>query len=208
MSNFCTKCGAALPEETKFCTACGTPLGHADQPAASSSQPLAGPKTGKALKVVLIAFGVFVALGVLGGAAAMFGLWKLSRVVKVDSSGQVTVSTSEGKLSLGGKEAVSEKDLGVPLYPGAKRSEGGLQISTAEGSMASYAFETADSPAQVITFYRGKLDPKATFVETPEGGMITSDQGKDEGFLITVGREEDAGKTVITISRGHSKKAR
>ncbi len=205
MANFCTKCGSALQEGTKFCVSCGTPLGGTTAPAASASQAAAAPvKGGNALKVVLIVLGVFVGIGILTGAAAMFGLWRFSRAVNVDSStGQVTVSTPGGKVTLATAE-VSEAELGVPLYPGAKRDEGSFRVSTAEGSMATYLFKTSASPAQVMAFYRGKVGPKAAFVESADGGMISSDKDEKEGFLITVGREDD-GRTTITIVRGRSK---
>ncbi len=166
----------------------------------------ASPKTANALKIVLIVLGVFVGIGLLTGAAAMLGLWKFSRAVKVDRSGQVTVATPQGSMTMGTAE-VSEAELGVPLYPNAKRYEGGggVRVSTAEGSMTTSVFKTSDSPAQVMAFYRGKLGPKATFIETAEGGMITSDQGDKQGFMITVGHENN-GPTMITIARGHSKK--
>ncbi len=69
---------------------------------------------------------------------------------------------------------VREADRGVPLYPSSKRDDGSLHVSPAEGSMTSYVFKTSDSPAQVTAFYRFKFDSKTSFVETPEGGMITA----------------------------------
>jgi hypothetical protein len=214
MAGFCTKCGSALTEGNNFCMACGAPIGAAS---AAPGAPSAGgaaapsaavpPKSGGALKIILIVLGVFVGLGILAGAAVTFGIWRLSRGVRVDRSGQVSISTPGGKISVGPGAEVSEADLGVPLYPGAKREEGSVQLSSAEGSMATYVFKTGDSPAQVIAFYRGKLSPKTTFFETPDGGLITSESGANVGFMITIGREENTGQTSIAIVRGTSKKA-
>ncbi|HYL10101.1 MAG TPA: zinc-ribbon domain-containing protein [Candidatus Acidoferrales bacterium] len=212
MAGFCTKCGSALTEGNNFCTACGAPIGAASAapgtPAAGTAAPAAAvpPKSG-ALKIILIVLGVFVGLGILAGAAVTFGIWRLSRGVRVDRSGQVSISTPGGKISVGPGAEVSEADLGVPLYPGAKREEGSMQLSSAEGSMATYVFKTGDSPAQVIAFYRGKLSPKTTFFETPDGGLITSESGANVGFMITIGREANTGQTSIAIVRGTSKKA-
>lgn len=203
MANFCTKCGTALVEGNKFCTACGA---AADGSTASAVPAAAVPaKSGGALKITLIVLGVFVGMGILGGVAVTFGLWRLSRV-SVNPSGQVTISSPDGKVTMSPAQ-VSETELGVPIYPNAKREEGGLQLSTAEGSMATYVFKTGDSPAQVMAFYRGKLSPKTSFLETPDGGMITSDASEKVGFLITVGRDNNNGKTAISIVRGTSKKA-
>ena len=221
MANFCTKCGASLAEGVKFCTKCGAVIGGAAPAAAPpaaapqtttpavapAARPAAAPAGGGALKVVLIVIAVFVGLGILGAMALGLGLWRLSRTVDVDRSGGVTISTPTGKVSVGAPQApVTEADLGVPLYPGAKQQEGALQITGEEGSMHTYVFKTSDSPQQVMAFYRERLGTEAaSYVETPEGGMITSTKGKKDGFWITVGQDE--GETVITVMRGHSDKA-
>lgn len=45
MPNFCTKCGASLPEGNAFCTACGTSAAIIDAPpAASTESPRIGPQ--------------------------------------------------------------------------------------------------------------------------------------------------------------------
>ncbi len=207
MAKFCTKCGAALEAGSNFCTACGTSQSGTDAPPAGATQSTAAPpKSGGALKVILIVVGICVGFGVLAGGAAMVGFWKFSRAVKVDPSGQVSISTPGGQMTVG-SAAVSEAELGVPLYPGAKSDEGNVRISSAEGTMTTYGFKTSDSPAQVMAFYRAKLGPKATYIETPDGGMIHSSESEKEGFMITVGRDESNRQTAISIVRGHSKKA-
>ena len=223
MANFCTKCGSSLPEGTKFCTKCGAAIGggapaaappatatapQAAAPAAASAvKPAATPAGGGALKVVLIVIAVFVGLGILGSVVAGLVFWKVSRAVDVDRGGKVSISTPTGKISVGAQQTpVTEAELGVPLYPGAKQQEGALQITGEEGSMHTYVFKTSDSPQKVMAFYRERLGTEAaSYVETPEGGMITSAKGKQEGFWITVGQDE--GETVITVMRGRSTKA-
>jgi zinc ribbon protein len=207
MAGFCTKCGAALPDGSSFCSGCGTPVGAAvAQAPGSLPPPVAPPQGTSALKIILIIVAVFIGIGVLSGAAILFGVWRIARSAKVDSRSpdRFSISTPMGNMTMGAKE-VSEAEVGVPLYPNAKREEGNLQFSTPEGSMATYVFQTSDSPAQVIAFYRSKLGSETSFVESPEGGMITSAKGEKEGFMITVGR--DGGKTAITIIRGRSEKA-
>ena len=217
MANFCTKCGASLAEGVKFCTKCGAAVGGtapaATPPAApaaaphAAARPAAAPAGGtSAVKIVLIVVAVFVGLGILGAAALWLGLWRLSRAVDVDRSGQVSISTPTGKVTVGAPQRpVTEAELGVPLYPGAKQQEGALQIAGEEGSMHTYVFKTSDSQQQVMAFYRERLGTEAaSYVETPEGGMITSSKGKKEGFWITIGQDE--GETVITIMHGRSLK--
>jgi hypothetical protein len=209
MAGFCTKCGSALPDGSSFCTGCGTPVGTAVAltPGAAPS-PVAPPQGTSALKIILIIIGVFVGIGFLSGTAILFGVWRVGRSVKVDSRSpdRFSITTPMGNMTMGTQKEVSEAEVGVPLYPNAKHEEGNLQISTSEGSMSTYVFKTSDTPAQVIEFYRGKLGSQTSFVETPEGGMITSAKGEKEGSMITVGRDGD--KTAITIIRGRTEKAR
>jgi zinc-ribbon domain len=209
MAGFCTKCGSALPDGSSFCTGCGTPVGTGVAQTPGAAPPPAAPPQGtSALKIILIIIGVFVGIGVLSGAVILFGVWRVSRSVKVDprSPDRLSITTPMGNMTMGTQKEVSEAEVGVPLYPNAKREEGNLQISTPDGSMSTYVFKTSDSPAQVIEFYRGKLGSQTSFVETPEGGMITSAKGDKEGYMITVGR--DGGKTSIAIIRGRTEKAR
>ena len=209
MAGFCTKCGSALPDGSSFCTGCGTPVGTAvAQTPGAAPLPVAPPQGTSALKIILIIVGAFVGFGILSAAVILFGVWKVGRSVKVDprSPDRLSITTPMGNMTMGTQKEVSEAEVGVPLYPNAKREEGNLQISTPDGSMSTYVFKTSDSPAQVIEFYRGKLGSQTSFVETPEGGMITSAKGDKEGYMITVGR--DGGKTAITIIRGRTEKAR
>jgi hypothetical protein len=200
MASFCTKCGSALSEESRFCSACGTPAAGTGAPANAPPAP-AQAQSASAVKIILIIVAVFVGIGILGTAAFFFGVWKLAHSVKVDRQGRVGISTPLGSVTTN-SAPVTEAEVGVPLYPNAERSEGSVNITTAKGSMATYVFTTSDSPAQVMQFYRSKLDPKTSFVETPDGGMISSAEGEKEGFMITIGR--GGGKTTITIIRRRS----
>ena len=208
MAGFCTKCGSALPDGSSFCTGCGTPVGTAVAQTPGAAPPPAAPPQGtSALKIILIIVGVFVGIGILSGAVILFGVWKVGRSVKVDprSPDRLSITTPMGNMTMGTQKEVSEAEVGVPLYPGAKQQEGALQITGEEGSMHTYVFKTSDSPQQVMAFYRERLGTEAaSYVETPEGGMITSAKGKQEGFWITVGQDE--GETVITVMRGRSDK--
>ena len=234
MAGFCTKCGSGLIEGNNFCTKCGasipgtatsaaapvTSAAPSSPPAyaaptspAASATPAAyaapaavSPKGASGLKIVLIVVGVFVGLGILAGSVVMYGIWRVSRNVNVSRSGQVSINTPDGKISMGPGAQVSEADLGLPIYPGATRQEGTFQVSTAEGSMSTYLFKTSDSPAQVMAFYHSKLDPKTAFFESQDGGIITSEANAKVGFMITVGRDNN-GPTTISILRGTSKKA-
>jgi hypothetical protein len=83
--------------------------------------------------------------------------------MKTDDNSQVSITTEDGTLSTGQSDA-SEADLGVPLYPGATATPGGVQVKNTGGVFFTATFKTPDRPEAVALFYREKL-PEAD--ETP-----------------------------------------
>jgi hypothetical protein len=164
----------------------------------------AARKSSSGVKVVLIVLGIFVGLGILAGAAVMFGIWGLSRAVQVDPSGEsVNIATPMGAMTMGRTE-VTEAELGLPIYPGAEGEQGSFRIGTAQGSMGTFVFRTPDSPEEVLNFYRSQLGETVDVVTTGQGGILTSSTGDREGYMITVGRDDSDNMTVISIVRGIS----
>jgi len=222
MAGFCSKCGAELSPDARFCVGCGAPTGFATPALAGvgpaglapagqvpvGHAPAAVAPSSGTLKVVLIIVGVLVGLGLLSAVAVMFGLWRISRSVHVDRSGGVTITTPGGKFSTGHTSAahLSETEVGAPIYPGAVAEEGGFKLGADSGSMATYVFKTSDSVAQVLAFYRDKLGPKTSVVETPQGGIVTAAKDDNEGVMVTVGRDDSENKTSISITRATSTK--
>jgi hypothetical protein len=219
MASFCSKCGAELSPDTKFCQGCGAPTGYvasavapagaapAGQVAVGQAPAVAAPSSG-ALKIVLIIVGCIVGLGMLGAVAVMFGLWRISKSVRVDQSGGVTITTPGGKFSTGNTSGahLSETEVGAPIYPGAVAEEGGFKLGAESGSMATYVFKTSDSVQQVLAFYRDKFGPKTSVIETPQGGIVTAAKNDNEGIMVTVGRNENEDKTSIAITHTTSTK--
>ena len=219
MATFCTKCGASIPEGNQFCTACGSPVA-----AAAASAPQPGPATppawtpvvtpaaapqaytqpvqqrsGGALKVILIIVGAFVGLGILCVALVVFGLWRVSRAVHVSNDGSVKISTAQGTLTAGSSARISASDLGIDIYPGATRHEGGMQITTAKGSTVSAVFSTDDPMDKVVSFYKDKM-----------GGGLSVFQN-DQGAVLTMNSADNKSSVVVTVSTdttstdGHTK---
>ncbi|GAC1668275.1 MAG: hypothetical protein NVS9B4_24130 [Candidatus Acidiferrum sp.] len=207
MPSFCAKCGAEISADTKFCPSCGASAGAIAAPVAPTGQaPVVPAKSSGALKVILIIIAVFIGLGALTAAVAMFGLWRVSKSVKVDHGG-VTISTPGGTFSAGQTPTqVTESEIGAPIYPGAVSVEGGVKFGASSGSMATYAFKTSDSVQQVVAFYRDKFGPKTTVMETPEGALVTGAKSDNEGVMVSIGRDDSDGKTAITITHTTSTK--
>ena len=217
MAVFCTKCGTALSDNTQFCTACGAPVGVAAVPPPTAplayGQPTvaAAPAPGSgssAVKIILIVVGVVVGLGMLSAIVFMFGVWRVSRAVRMNRAGDsVTLSTPSGTITAGNTAAVSEADLGVPIYPGAARREGGMQVNSANGSMVTAVYSTSDPVSKVVDFYKGKLGENTSVIESGTGAVISSGTQNKEGLVITVTPDPSAsdGQTKITIMRTQSK---
>lgn len=209
MAVFCTKCGAGLTPGVQFCTACGAPIGAAVPPVAPGPQPVYGQQPGiqpaatgsNVVKVVLIVVGVVVGLGVLSSIIFMFSMWRLSRSVHVNNRGDgVTMSTKDGTITTGSGATVSEADLGVPIYPGATRRQGGVQINSGNATMLTAVFSTTDSVGKVVDFYRDKVGANASVVQSPTGSVISSRDNNNQSVVITVGTD-GSGATSITIMR-------
>ena len=181
----------------------GPPAGRFGQ-AANYGQPVVTPppKSGGALKIVLIVVGVIVAIGLLIGMLGVFAAWRFSRAIKVNSNGDgVTLNTPGGTFTAGNTtKNLTEAEVGAPIYPGAKGQSGGLNIKTAAGSMSTTIFTTSDSPEQVIDFYKGKLGSEASIVESGDGAVLTLGHNDNEGIMVTVGKDHPSGKTQISIT--------
>jgi len=129
------------------------------------------------LAIVLLILALIL---VVSGITLYVGARYLSRAVKVNvekaGEKQVSVRTPVGSLEIG--KEVSEASLGLPIYPGAKKIEGGdsarVNIEIPGGAsvrVLAAEFETPDPLDKVKEFYRGRLGSEVTqFVERNTGG--------------------------------------
>jgi hypothetical protein len=153
---------------------------------------------------------VLVGVGVVVVGGIGFMAWRVSHAIKAsvhtDSKGNSTVSMLGGTVSTGKNVNVTAEDLGVPIYPGAARSEGGIHMTLPTLSMSSAIFTTNDPVSSVVAFYKGKLGENESDMETGSGSVLSSGKqganGKN-GIVITVGpgSGSSSGKTKISIVR-------
>jgi len=206
---FCMKCGAGLTPGVQFCTACGAAVGAS----APAQPPVYGrldgvpvqpaPAGNSAVKVILIVVGVIIGLGLVSMMAFTFAV---SRFFHVNQRGNsVTLSTSGGTISTGTGANVSAADLGVPIYPGATRREGGMQINSANGSMVTVVFSTPDPISNVVDFYKGKLGGNVSVMTSDTGAVISAGDQNKQGVIITIGKDNSSNGTAIAIMRTKSK---
>ena len=105
----------------------------------------------------------------LAGVAVLFvvvstlvGLGFLARYVRVHRSGeQVEVSTPAGELRV---NTAAEKDVGLPVYPGARPDKSGKSVEIAlptedQVGIATAHYRTSDPFEKVDAWYRAHLGP-------------------------------------------------
>jgi hypothetical protein len=212
---FCTNCGTKLEDTQRFCTSCGASQVTSEQaaPTAATSdaaaapglapatqvQPAqsAGPKSGGALKIVLIILGVLVLLGLIAGGAIAYIGYRASKSIRVDANGNATVETPWGKVSTGQDNGKIAEQLGVPLYPGAKQLEGSGEVSFGDNlSFGNAEFETSDSLDKVEQFYRKRLPNAKISAVDEEQRAIAATTNKT---MVTISLERSGDKTIIRI---------
>ena len=120
---------------------------------------------------------IWILLGVmlLGGVLVFSGVFILARYLTNqvnltvrdlrDGGKSVKIETPQGSLSVNGE--VTAEQLGLPLYPGARRAKpAGASLSievpaTGAVQIAAAEFETDDAIDKVADFYRRQLGPSA-----------------------------------------------
>lgn len=132
-----------------------------------------------------------------------------------DGKTRVTTTDAEGKTShieVGGAK-VSEADLGVPIYPGAKQQEGSAsRADTPEGKMVMVVLTTGDAPDKVAAYYREQLKSRAAgkqFMDMNSGDgqttLILGDDQANSSLHIQVTKGEPG--TAIHIMANQGKKS-
>ena len=202
---FCNSCGATLDSGAKFCTKCGATqpvaAGSAAAPViASGGANAATPKSGNALKIILIIGAVIVGLGILGVGAASFVAWRIaSRTHVRNRNGNVRVETPFGTVQSSTDPDEAARDLGIEPYPGAEVIKGTTSNMTV-GTMHTAAadLETSDPPSNVADFYKSKF-PGANV--TSSNGDHYSIVSTDKKNMLSISIEPRNGKTRIHIAK-------
>jgi len=203
---FCNSCGATLDGGAKFCTKCGAtqPVGRStsatpSSPAATTPLP-AAPKSGNALKVILIVVAAVVGLGILGIAAVSFIGYRIASHTRVrNHDGNVQVETPFGSVQSTTDPDEAARDLGLDLYPGAEVVKGTTsRVNLGTMHTAAADFETSDSPGTVADFYKSKV-PGANVIssERDHYAIISTDKKN----MLTINIEPKDGKTRIHIAK-------
>ena len=94
-----------------------------------------------------------------------------------------------------GQADVSEKDIGVPFYPGAK-AEKGTRIATGETQMTQVELVSTDDVPKVTEWYRAQLKSR------PGPAGTSMEQVSADSAMLMAGDEAGKDSLVINISKG------
>jgi len=129
------------------------------------------------------------------------------KVTITGDQSKTTVQNEQGTTTVQTGAQVSEADLGIPIYPGAKAQQSITSTSTGAGEAKNISqahLTTPDSFEKVKAFYQAKLPKvKATAdVATPEMSMfqMTWKKGSD-AFTLIVSRSNGDKQTQIVLNR-------
>ena len=135
---------------------------------------------------------------------------------KVDISSEGTVK-AEG-VDKGGKAYkvevgqadVSEKDIGVAFYPGAKVDKGS-RIANGDQLMVQVELVSSDGLSKVAEWYRGQLKPRmagnqqAMEQTTQDSAMLMVGGANDESLMVNITKDGDSGSRIGLVH--HTKSA-
>ena len=128
---------------------------------------------------------------------------KSEQAMREENEEEMEKQTSELSKSLKGKPP-TEKELGVPVYPGATFDAENSAGMSAGNDYAMYLFLTTDPPSKVVAFYEQQLKIKA--VEAVKGHYMIPLKGEmplpEEGISIEPNTMFGGkAKTVISIQK-------
>ncbi len=121
--------------------------------------------------------------------------------------GSMEIVTKEGKVAVatGQQGAITEAQLGAPVYPGAKvHASVRMDGSTAgKESMEMYTLVSTDNFEKVAAFYKANLkNVKSTFVQgSGDQGMASFSIGENNAMTINIVPGSDKGTTTIQVAR-------
>jgi hypothetical protein len=174
------------------------------QPPAAPAPPAPPKSSSHVVAIVLLSLAVIVLACVM---AVWIGLRFLSRGVQVhveDQSGkQVSIKTPFGGIEVNKHVAVTEADLGLPIYPGATaiKDDGSANVDVHLGDAASVhvsagKFETPDSLDKVTAYYREHL-------RSDLGDFTFSQEYKDGKTVFELKHNDERRVVALKQDGGH-----
>ena len=195
----------------------GAPQAPAFQPVASTYQATGAPPQPAAppparsstLKIVLILLGVFAFLVVLAVGAIGYTAWRVSRAIRIDKNGGMTVNTGNGTISSSPTDRFTADELGTDVYPGAQVDKGGMRVTLPTGPVVAANFLTSDPKDKVVAFYKDRLGSGTTTMDIGTGAILQRTRNNQDAVTVTIVQRDnqDGGKTQIHIMHTTNNKA-
>lgn len=156
-----------------------------------------------ATKVILIVVGVFVVLGVLVVGLLGFAGWYIVKSAHKDANGQTSLNLPFLSVQTVPSDQITEKELGIAIYPGARPEKFGSISKTGPVTILSAHFRTTDPADKVIAYYKDKAGPAAQIMSLPFGVgtqiQVQSQAGTSVKILITQLAKASESETRIQI---------
>lgn len=174
--------------------------------------------------LTLVTFASALALAACGKAPEKIAEKSIESAMSKDGT-QAKVNLSEGSMKVTttdaagkttqmeiGKAQVTEADLGVPFYPGAKPTEGGsMRVAAGDGSMVQMGLHSDDAADKVAAFYRDKLKAMADGkqlmdMSSNEGATFSLMDDKTKSAIqVHVSKADKGSDILISSTRGGAK---
>lgn len=183
-----------------------------------SGQPARKPVDKHFVWAILLLLGFITASGIF---MVWFGLRILSHGIKVNvsepgsDSKVVTVKTPMGNFKIAREQSVSDLHLGLPLYPGATRTEDSNDDNSVwltfnlpnetNLRIAAAKFNTPDALSSVQEFYKKQLGSEvSSFSQTSRGGKVVFEiNSNDQDKLVSLS-PHDGGTRIALVRIFHT----
>jgi hypothetical protein len=163
------------------------------------------PKSASTLKIILIVIATVVGLGVLGLGALVFIGWRAQKAVTVSTNGSSapvsapgsTPATTGAAPAATTGTALTEQDLGVPLYPGAVMdSSESSTVVNGKTKVVQAMYLTTDPVSSVTSFYQTKLGSGLNVMGLEGETIMNYGSGNN---TVTMMVDSENGKTKINV---------
>ena len=115
----------------------------------------------------------------------------------VGDTGSLQLKSGSESLTMGANQAAIPS--WIPAYPNAKPT-GTFSMNTKEGTSASFQFQTADAPKDIVAFYERELKHNGFRINA----SATSDTGGSTSGLVS--GDDEANKRTVLVTIGNDQK--
>jgi hypothetical protein len=149
-------------------------------------------------------------------SAALCGLVLLAAAVPAAAQGKNDAKTHEFNLSIGASKTADAKDVGLPIYPGARPHKDNADdesaarvwalLGDAGFRLAVVKLESRDPPGRIAPFYRQALARYGNVVDCSAASVKARSNGKNSSWQLDC--DDDHGKPGELVLKAGTKNDR